>query len=123
MYERWGKRVINPGAVGLSFDDEGHKAQMAMLYGKGSVLEEAELIRLDYDWEQTLRDFEESGLREKANVWAAMDMHVIRTGDHKTYQLPFLVHQLFLDEGGSDVPWREVPESFWEKAARMKGIL
>ena len=121
-YQRWGKTVINPGSAGLNFGEEGKKARMVMLETSGESLS-YDLIRLDFDWEQTIRDFRESGLEEKARVWAAMDMHVLRTGDRKTYELPFLAHRLWLEDGYEDGPWRTIPEKYWEIAAKQMGVL
>ena len=121
-YQRWGKTVINPGSVGLNFGSEGKKARMAMLETSAGSFR-YELVSLDYDWEQTIRDFRESGLDEKAKVWAAMDRHVLLTGERKTYDLPFLVHRLWLEDGFEDGVWREIPEKYWEIAAKQMGVM
>ncbi len=115
-----GKRIVNPGAVGLALHRGGGRAQYALLRGEGGAWQ-AELLQIPYDVEATLRAFDESGLSRRAPVWTQVTKHILRTGEN--YTVKTLTRARALCEAGGDIArWPHVSETYWLEALREMGL-
>ena len=104
---------INPGSIGVPWD-HGGKAQFLILKSDGGEWIE-ELKQLDYDREKEYHAFSESGLSARAPAWAALVMHVLRTGVDLTEAVMLRASQLCKEETGEAV-WPDIPEKYWAQA-------
>ena len=77
--EHNGKKVLNPGAVGISHHCKG-KAQFMMLRGASETWV-YEFVSLEYDTEKVILDLYSSGLSEKAPYWCKVSENLLRTGE------------------------------------------
>ncbi len=114
------KRLLHPGAVGVSWYFDG-KTQYMILHGsKGGW--EAEFFQLDYDVEKIVRDFETSGLDQKAPSWSKITMYTLRTGIDHNFDCLNRAKELCRQAEGS-VTWPDIPEEYWKQALKEFGIL
>lgn len=113
------KKCINPGSVGLPLG-YGGKTQFMIIHGdqREWIYEN---IRIDYDKETVYRDFEESGLMERAPAWCALLMHNIRYGEDLSDVVKLRAIQLCKKERGKAI-WPNIPEIFWALALRENKI-
>ena len=86
-----------------------------------SALESALLPCLEYDVEKVIKEFETSGLNEKAPYWSKINIHTLRTGNDKNLSCLNLAMKLCEEEEGS-VSWPDIPEKYWQQAVREFGI-
>lgn len=127
-----GKRLVCVGSVGnpvcrrarpgsAQATELAKVAQMTLLH-----LEEGwwrpEFLRIPYDWQRTLRELETSGLAARAPVWAAMLRYNVLTGNDPCGVVPAWAAQLYQKECGQLLPWPQVPEEYWRKAAEEYGV-
>ncbi len=84
-YIKHGKMLVNPGTVGLPLNNQ-PKPQFAILHSVDSGWE-PELISIDYDIDKILRDFEPSGIYEKAEMWSKAIYRQLETGTKFTDKL------------------------------------
>ncbi|MCI9553206.1 MAG: hypothetical protein HFE94_06720, partial [Acutalibacter sp.] len=127
-----GKRLVCVGSVGnpvcrrarpgsAQATELAKVAQMTLLH-----LEEGwwrpEFLRIPYDWQRTLRELETSGLAARAPVWAAMLRYNVLTGNDPCGVVPAWAAQLYQKECGQLLPWPQVPEEYWRKAAEKYGV-
>ena len=113
------KKILHPGAVGISWFYDG-KTQYMILHGSQSGWE-AEFFQLEYDVEKVIKEFETSGLNEKAPYWSKINIHTLRTGNDKNLSCLNLAMKLCEEEEGS-VSWPDIPEKYWQHAVREFGI-
>lgn len=114
-----GKKAVGPGAIGIPWFHDG-KTQFCILHGKGKVWEE-ELIQIEYDRKEILKEFKESGLCNTAPAWAALAMHTIRTGVDLSETVLLRAMRLCEQECGA-VKWPDIPEKYWAIALRENYI-
>lgn len=114
------KMLLHPGAVGAAWYHEGN-AQYMILHGSSSGWEE-EFFQLSFDKKSAKKEFEESGLLEKAPYWAANAIHTMNTGDDFTVPCMEMAKQLCVKEKGS-AEWPDIPEKYWKRAADHYGII
>ena len=114
------KKLIHPGSVGVPWYYNG-KAQYMILHGEKSGWNE-EFFQLDYDVETVKKEYETSGLNEKAPYWAKLTKHVLDTGDDYMSPCLELAMKLCKEKEGS-VTWPDIPEKYWEIAVKQYGIL
>ncbi len=114
-----GKKAVGPGAIGIPWF-HGGKTQFCILHGKGKVWEE-ELIQIEYDRKEILKEFKESGLCNTAPAWAALAMHTIRTGVDLSETVLLRAMRLCEQECGA-VKWPDIPEKYWAIALRENYI-
>lgn len=108
------KKLIHPGAIGLPWY-YGGKAQYMMLHGTEQGWEE-EFFQLPYDVDAVKREFETSGIYEKAQFWAKLAVHTLETGDD--YSTPCLRLAMKLcGEAEGNVSWPDIDERYWQQAA------
>ena len=113
------KKILHPGAVGVSWYFDG-KTQYMMLHGEEKGWE-AEFFQLEYDVEKIVKDFESSGLLEKAPYWSKITIHTLRTG--KDHNLACLNRAMQLcEEAEGTVAWPDIPEKYWQQAVWEFGI-
>lgn len=113
------KKILHPGAVGVSWYFDG-KTQYMMLHGSKTGWE-ADFFQLDYDVEKLVKDFEISGLNQKAPAWSKITMHTLRTGTD--YNLACLRRASKLcEEAEGSVTWPDIPEKYWQQALQEYGI-
>ena len=92
-------------------------AQMLLLHYEGGRWV-PEYVTVPYDWEQTIKNLELSGLTKRAPVWAAMLRHNVLTGTDPFGRVPQRAVELYrLDTGTGAAGWAEVPEKYWITAA------
>lgn len=113
------KRLIHPGSVGCPWYYSG-KTQYMILHGTNNGWEE-EFFQLDYDVNAVKEEFETSGLSKKAPYWAKTVLHTLSTGDDFTTPCLKLAMKMCEEAEGS-VSWPDIPEKYWEMAARTFGI-
>lgn len=112
---RGNKKLIHPGSVGVPWYHDG-KTQYMILHGTKDGWKE-QFFQLDYDLDALKKEFETSGIMEKALHWAKLTLHVLHTGDD--YCAPCL--KLAMDmckEAEDTVKWPDIPEKYWEAAYR-----
>ena len=118
-FEYMGKKIINPGSVGIPWYYDG-KAQFAIIRGTKDDWKE-EYFQLDYDKEIILKEFETSGFTKAAPVWAVLAREVVKTGRDVTTKVLIRATELCKEETGEAI-WPYIPEKYWEYAVREQGI-
>lgn len=113
------KKLIHPGSVGCPWY-HGGKTQYMILHGTNNGWEE-KFFQLDYDVNAVKREFETSGLLKKAPYWAKTVLHTLYTGDDFTTPCLKLAMKMCEETEGS-VNWPDIPEKYWEMAAKIFGI-
>lgn len=114
-----GKKLVHPGAVGVSWYFNG-RTQYMMLHGAKSGWE-AEFFQLDYDVEKMVEEFETSGLNQKALSWSKITIHTLRTGSDQNLNCLNYAKELCQRAQGS-VTWPDIPEEYWSEALKKFGI-
>lgn len=114
------KKILHPGAVGVPWYFDG-KTQYMMLHGVKSGWE-AEFFQLEYDVEKIVKDFESSGLLEKAPYWSKITIHTLRTGNDHNLACLNRAMQLCKEAEGT-VAWPDIPEKYWQQAVGEFGII
>lgn len=114
-----GKKVINPGAVGVPLQSMG-KAQFVLLHEMKNVHEteggyKEEFISLEYDIERELENFRLSGLIEYAPYWYKVTKQLLKTGSVSHGVVLSKAMELCREEEGECI-WPYIPERYWEKA-------
>lgn len=115
-----GKKILHPGAVGVSWYFDG-RTQYMMLHGAKSGWEAA-FFQLDYDVEKVVKDFETSGLNEKAPAWSKITIHTLRTGSDHNFACLTRAKELCAKAEGT-VVWPDIPEKYWQLALQEFGIV
>jgi putative phosphoesterase len=118
-YEYLGKKLINPGSVGIPWYYEG-KTQLAIIHGTEMGWSE-EYFQLEYDREAVLEEYESSGFNSIAPMWAVLAKEAIKTGVDVTSKVLMRAMELCKEDAGK-VEWPHIPEKYWEYAVREKGI-
>ncbi|MBD5116196.1 MAG: metallophosphoesterase [Ruminococcaceae bacterium] len=112
-YTRNGKRVINPGSVGVPIHSPG-KAQFMILNGHNGIWD-TELMSVEYDMEQTIREMEEERLYERAPCWFEAAKRTLRTGKNSFIPMLETASEFYLKATGIRV-WQDIPEEYWNMA-------
>ena len=113
QYIRNGRRIVNPGSVGIPLKSGG-RTQFMMLYGENGVWT-PEFLTLEYDVNAAIREMDEENLNKQAPAWYRVTKAVIK--GRETSQMTVLTRaaELFKNlENGSD--WRNIPEKYWDMA-------
>ncbi|MBO5346697.1 MAG: metallophosphoesterase family protein, partial [Lachnospiraceae bacterium] len=77
--EHTGKRLLNPGSVGVPLHSDG-KTQFLILHGSDGTWH-PEFLSLNYDVEQIISDLYKEGLHIKAPFWCKITKNLLRTGE------------------------------------------
>lgn len=105
------KMVVNGGSVGGS-----SIANFTVIeYTDGGWT--PHLVSVTYDVESAVNEFYESGLIEKANVWARSILNTLQTGRDYAVECLRMVEKLKLES-----TTEQGEEYYWERAAEMLGI-
>ncbi len=96
-------------------------AQMLLMHYEGGRWV-PEYVTVPYDWEQTIKNLELSGLTKRAPVWAAMLRHNVLTGTDPFGRVPQLAVELYKCVSGTEAGWADVPEKYWISAAKEYNI-
>lgn len=113
--EHQGKKVLNPGAVGVAMRSGG-KAQCMILHGSGQACAE-EFISLDYDNEQVIADLYASGLYTAAPYWCEVTQSVLRGGDVSHATVLAKAMDACTKATGT-CQWPDIPECYWAEAVK-----
>ncbi len=116
-----GKKIVSVGSVGIEIGGVPKTAMMALLHWEAGEWRE-ELLRVPYDWQETLRALEVSGLEKRAPAWAVMLRDNVLTGSNHFTKVPDRAKALYRMESGKEVPWAQVPEEYWERALFEAGL-
>lgn len=111
--EHAGKRVLNPGSVGVPLDSGGRTEFMILHQNAGEW--EYEFVCLDYDRERVIQELKESGLEDKAPYWCQVTKQVLRTGETSHASVLGKAMKLCNEETG-DSKWYDIPDKYWEQA-------
>ena len=119
-YSFHGKMLINCASVGAPVNGQ-VKAQMVIISFVDGQWKD-ELISVSYDIEKIISDFDNSRLSEKAFIWAKSMIKLLRTGRNYNFECICLAiqkaHQI-----DPDISAYDIPEKFWEAAAKELSII
>ncbi len=115
IHEKQGKRIVNGGSVGLNVQG-GTKAEFAVIEYTGTEWI-SQLVGVEYNIESAVKEFSESGLIEKGNVWARACMNIMKTGRHYAMECLQTVNRM---KAEMNIDHDE--EYLWESVARFLGI-
>lgn len=111
--EHLGKRILNPGPVGVPVTGT-IETECLILHGREGEWE-PEFVSLAYDYEGSIRDMKAAGLFEIAPVWAQITKDLLRGGgvSHGTV-LSRAMEMCWKETGKCD--WPCVPEKYMQAA-------
>jgi predicted phosphodiesterase len=118
--EYQGKKLMNVGSAGVPFYYQGN-AQYGILHGERGTWEE-ELLQIDYNKAAAVFNLHDSGLFEKANIWAKIVETCLLTGNDWSKECLELALKLYQGREGK-TEWSTLPECYWQEAAKELGIL
>lgn len=118
-YTRNGKRIINPGAVGVPLKSGG-KTQFMLLYSNEEVWE-TEFITLEYDVDRVIREMDEENLSVQAPGWYRVTKAVLLGKNVSQWAVLTKACNL-CEETEGNVDWRCIPETYWQMALNEYGI-
>ena len=118
-YQRHGRTVINPGAVGIPLKSGG-RAQFMMLEGRDGVWQET-FVTLPYDVDAAVRKMDRERLYEQAPGWYRITKQILRGGNTTHVKVLTRASDLYLKESGRR-EWRNIPETYWNRALDELGI-
>lgn len=119
VYEYKGKKIINVGSVGVPWFYQGH-AQFAILHGNSDRWD-IELIQLDYDKKQAVKELYESQLNKKANIWVKLVEETLLTGVDQSKECLKLALKKCEEKEGNAI-WSKLSEKYWEEASKELDI-
>lgn len=108
-----GKKVLNPGAVGVPLYSNGRTQFMLLHETEGEWREE--FISLKYNVEKEMDSFRLSGLEEYAPYWCKVTKQLLNTGSYPHGVVLSKAMEFCREEKGECI-WPDVPEKYWEKA-------
>lgn len=124
-YGCYGDRTyINTGACGIAITDYGY-AQCVMLECEEQAshkLWAPTFLKVPYDVQQVVKDIFATGLFDRAKWFLNANIHILLTGTDLCAQLVQLAAELKSTETGVATVWPDIPEPFFEKAAKQLGI-
>lgn len=110
-----GKKVLNPGSVGVPKDSDG-KSQFMILHGADGTWKH-DFVSLDYDVERVIAELYEEELHSKAPYWCKVTEHLLRTGEMAHGAVLARAMQLCTEKTG-ECRWPNIPERCWEQAVK-----
>ncbi len=111
-YTRNGRRVINPGSVGVPLGSSG-KAQFLILRECDGCWT-PEFFSVPYDVEKAIDGMKAARLDEIAPGWYKITAHLLRTGEDSHAAAIRRVSDLYFEATGIRT-WQDIPEEYWEK--------
>lgn len=119
QYTRHGKRIVNPGAVGVPLRSGG-QTQFMMLTGSDGTWE-TEFISLPYDRDSVLREMDEENLAAQAPGWYRVTREVLRNGT-ATHLMTLRRAQELYEQHTGIRDWKNIPEVYWNLALTELGV-
>ena len=119
LYIREGKRVVNPGAVGMPIGSGG-RTQFMMLSGHDGKWE-TEFLTLPYDRERVIREMDEEKLYEQAPGWYRVTKAFLRGGRITHRMVLDRAHELYAQSTGIR-DWKSIPEAYWNLAMKELNV-
>ena len=119
QYIRHGKRIVNPGAVGVPLRSGG-QTQFMMLTGSDGKWE-TEFISLPYDRDSVLREMDEENLAAQAPGWYRVTREVLRNGT-ATHLMTLRRAQELYEQHTGIRDWKNIPEAYWNLALTELGV-
>ncbi len=113
------KTLLNPGSVGMTHSSG--KAQYMLLDEADHKWHET-FVSLAYDVEAVIAELHESGLFERAPWWCLTTAHMLRGGSWNHGHVLNKAMQLCREDTGV-CNFPEVPEKYWEQAAKELGLV
>lgn len=120
IYEMNGKRIVNVGSVGIPWFYQGD-TQFAILSGEHDSWE-VQLIQLEYDKKQAVKELYESGLVYQANIWTKLVEETLLTGRDRSRECLDIALAICKEREGI-ASWTTLAEGYWEEAAKTLGII
>lgn len=107
-----GRLLVNPGSVGVHFNNEVKAEYAIVTYENGTL--SAELRRVRYDFTALEKRLETSGLTAASPVWSKVAFESVKAG--KNYSLLFLneASKAMADMG---LPPGNIPNEIWDSVA------
>lgn len=119
-YELKGKRLINCASVGAPTNSQ-TKAQFVSIEFKDGVWND-DLVSVSYDIGKMINAFAESGIYDKSFIWAKAMTKLLRTGVDYNARCFERVANL-ARSNDKNINIQNVPEKYWQQAARELGIV
>lgn len=116
IYEAYGRRLVNPGSVGLAMLQAG-VAQFAILH---SIRKQwvPEFITLEYDVENYIKQYQKSELPLHAKTFSKIIQGELLTGKNYLPQVIKKAYELALHTEATVDP-NSIPETYWEQAYEL----
>ncbi len=115
IHEVHGKWIVNGGSVGVNVQNRTDADFAVIEYSENRWI--PQLIRVPYDMDSAIKEFYESGLIEKGNVWARAVMGIMKTGRHYAMECLQTVNRM-----KSEMYDIQDEEALWEYVAQTLGI-
>ncbi len=112
IYHKNGKKIISGGAVGVPCNHQNCAQFSSVSYHDNEW--HTETVTVPYDIQKMISDIDESGLADKAPIWAKAIKYQLQTGRNISYECACMVGELS-KESGLDYN----TESLWLKAASI----
>ncbi len=119
-YVKGDQHLINCGSLGLPVNGQ-TQAQFTTLdlvHGHW----QRTLVSIDYDIAGILKDFETSGLHERASVWSMAVTKLLTSGRNYPLDCLHLAEKMALRDN-PETDLRTIPERYWYQAARLLGVI
>lgn len=116
IYEHAGKKLLNPGSVGLPLGSFG-KAQFAIIENTENEWKE-EFYSISYNIEKVICDMDKEGLPTHAPCWVELTKKTLRFG--KPYHMNALIMAMNLcEQQTGSCNWPKIPENCWQEALKV----
>ncbi len=112
-YEKNGKLIINPGAIGVPLHSDG-KAQF-MILSDDQAQWNYEFVTVPYDVDQTIKSMDSEKLFQKAPGWYEITKHLLLTGETSHAEVVRQVMKAYFEETGKKT-LHDIPETYWKEA-------
>lgn len=118
--EECGKRVINPGSVGVPLYSNGHSQFLILHENKEKQRWDEEFISLTYDVKTVIEELYSSGLNIYAPYWCQITEQLLKDGKLSHGTVLAKAMELCESETGSCI-WPNIPEKYYEMALNELG--
>lgn len=119
-YERKGKLIINPGAIGVPLRSKGKSQFMILSDEKGQW--RYEFITVSYDVNKTIKSMNDEKLFQKAPGWYEITKNLLITGETSHASIVGQVMEKYYKETGVKT-LHNIPEEYWkEEIQKLKFV-
>jgi predicted phosphodiesterase len=119
-YELKEKRLINCASVGAPTNGQTKAQFVSIEFGDGVWNDK--LVSVSYDVDKMVNAFEESGIYDKSFIWAKAMVKLLKTGVDYNFRCFERVADL-ARSNDKDTNIYNMPEKYWEQAARELSII